>query len=60
MKVKPKGKAIRNCLLFCNHSQALGSALTRKIKKKILEVKEIILIIRDTLLDFNLYLRLNS
>ena len=48
-KVKPKGSALSDHLLFCNHSPSFEnfSVLTKKNKKFLLELKESLLIMRD-------------
>ena len=48
-KVKPKGSAIRNDLLLCNHSPSFEnfSVLTKENEKFLLELKESLLIMRD-------------
>ena len=47
-KVKPKGTAIRDHLLLCNHSPSFGnfSVLTKENKNFLLELKESLLIMR--------------
>ena len=48
-KVKPKGSAVSDHLLFCNHSPSFEnfSVLTKKNEKFLLELKESLLIMRD-------------
>ena len=48
-KVKPKGTAVSDYLLLCNHSPSLEnfSVLTKENKKFLLESKESLLIMRD-------------
>ena len=48
-KVKPKGSAVSDHLLLCNHSPSFEnfSVLTKKNKKFLLELKESLLILRD-------------
>ena len=48
-KVKPKGSAVSDHLLLCNHSPSFKnfSVLTKENKKFLLELKESLLIMRD-------------
>ena len=48
-KVKPKGSAVRDHLLLCNHSPSFEnlSVLTKENKKFLLELRESLLIMRD-------------
>ena len=48
-KIKPKGSAVSNHLLFCNHSVSFEnfSVLTKEKKKLLLELKESLLIMRN-------------
>ena len=48
-KVKPKGSAVSDHLLLCNHSPSFEnfSVLTKENKKFLLELKESLLIMRD-------------
>ena len=48
-KVKPKGSAVSNHLLLCNHSPSFEniSVITKENKKFLLEFKESLLIMRD-------------
>ena len=48
-KVKPKGSAVSNYLLLCNHSPSFENfvVLTKENKKFLLEMKESLLIMRD-------------
>ena len=48
-KVKPKGSAVSDHLLLCNHSPSFEnfSVLTKENKKFMLELKESLLIMRD-------------
>ena len=48
-KVEPKGSAVSNHLLFCNHSPSFEnfSVLTKEKKKFLLKLKEILLIVRN-------------
>ena len=50
-KVKPKGSAVSDHLLLCNHSPSFEnfSVLTKENKKFLLELKESLLIMRDKL-----------
>ena len=49
MKVKPKGSAVSDHLLLCNHSPSFEnfSVLTNENKQFVLELKESLLIMRD-------------
>ena len=51
-----KGSAVSNRLLLCNHSPSFEnfSVLTKKNKKFLLELKEILLIMRDKPLNRNI------
>ena len=55
-KVKPKGSAVSNHLLLCNHSPSFEnfSVLTKENKKFLLELKESLLIMRDKPLNRNI------
>ena len=48
-KIKPKGSAVSNHLLLCNHSASFEnfSVLTKEKKKLLLELKESLLIMRN-------------
>ena len=46
-KVKPKGSAVSNHLLLCNHFPSNFSVLTKENKKFLLELKESLLLMRD-------------
>ena len=48
-KVKPKGSAVSNHLLLCNHFSSFEnfSVVTKENKKFLLELKESLLIMRD-------------
>ena len=48
-KVKPKGSAVSDHMLLCNHSPSFEtfSVLTKENKKLLLELKESLLIMRD-------------
>ena len=55
-KVKPKGSAVSDHLLLCNHSPSFEnfSVLTKENKKFLLELKESLLIMRDKPLNRNI------
>ena len=55
-KVKPKGSAVSDHLLLCNHSPSFKnfSVLTKENKKFLLELKESLLIMRDKPLNRNI------
>ena len=55
-KVKPKGSAVSDHLLLCNHSPSFEnfSVLTKENKKFLLELKESLLIMRDKPLNKNI------
>ena len=48
-KFKPKGSAVSDHMLLCNHSPSFEnfSVLTKENKKFLLELKEILLMMRD-------------
>ena len=54
-KVKPKGSAVSDHLVLCNHSPSFGSfsMLTKKNRKFALELKESLLIMRDKTFNSN-------
>ena len=51
-KVKPRGSAVSDHLLLCNHSPSskINSVLTKENRKLVLELKKSLLIMRDNLL----------
>ena len=54
-KAKPKGSAVSNHLLLCNHLPSFEtfSVLPKENRKFVLELKEILLIMRDKRLNRN-------